>query len=207
MGDSNNLIERLLERGVRAKDLYSLYRILRLKLRYGGRVRLASLSLGLERGSVVLVDKESSVHFGHLVYIRKGTDIEAHGSAVIHIGNSVFLNKNCTIVARTEIRIGSNCLFGEDVSICDHNHRHSERGIPYRKQGFDCKPVIIGNNVWIGAKAFIGSGVAIGDNAIIGAGAIVTKDVPSNTLAFTRVTTEMRSLHAEKGNITRLGGQ
>ena len=195
MEDCSVLVSRLLERGFHAKDIYSFYRIVRLKLRYGARVRLASLSLGLERGSTVLVEKQSSVHFGHLVYVRKGTDIEAHDSAVIEIGDRVFFSKDCMIVARAVIRIGSNCLFGEQVSIYDHNHRHAERGIAFREQGFDCKAVTIGNNVWVGAKAFIAAGVTIGDNVIVGAGAIITKDVPSNTVAFTRVTTELRPLH------------
>jgi len=38
--------------------------------------------------------------------------------------------------------------------------------------------IIVGNEVWIGARAIILSGVKIGDGAIIGAGAVVTHDVP-----------------------------
>lgn len=41
------------------------------------------------------------------------------------------------------------------------------------------KETLIGNDVWIGAKAIIIDGVKIGDGAVIGAGAVVTKDVPS----------------------------
>jgi acetyltransferase-like isoleucine patch superfamily enzyme len=39
-------------------------------------------------------------------------------------------------------------------------------------------PVVIGNDVWVGAGAIILSGVSIGDGAIVAAGAVVTKDVP-----------------------------
>jgi acetyltransferase-like isoleucine patch superfamily enzyme len=203
MSNHQDVIARLRERGVRAKDLSSLCRIMRLKLLYGQRVHLASISLGLERGVTVQVDEESSVSFGHLVYVRKGTDIQAHGSGIIQIGNRVYFGKNCTLVARAQIRIGNECLFGEDVSIYDHNHRHSARGVPFREQGYDCKPVTIGNNVWVGAKVFIRLGVTIGDNVIIGAGAVITKDVPSDTIAFTRVTTEMRHLDRVEGNAPR----
>ena len=42
----------------------------------------------------------------------------------------------------------------------------------------EIRPVIIGNDVWIGAKTYICDGVTIGNGAIIAAGAIVTKDVP-----------------------------
>jgi len=201
------LIDRLLERGFHAKDIYSFYRIVRLKLRYGARVHLASPSLGMERGSTLLLEKQASVRFGNLVYVRKGTDIEAHDSATIEVGDRVFFSKDCTIVARAGIRIGSDCLFGEQVSIYDHNHRHSEKGIPFREQGFDSRAVVIGNNVWVGAKAFIAAGVMIGDNVVIGAGAIITKNVPSNTVAFTRVTTELRPLHAGQESMIRLDRQ
>ena len=43
-------------------------------------------------------------------------------------------------------------------------------------------PIIIGNNVWIGASVTVVPGVTIGDNAIIAAGAVVTKDVEANTI-------------------------
>ena len=41
----------------------------------------------------------------------------------------------------------------------------------------------IGNHVWIGKRAIILKGVTIGDGSIVGMGAVVTKDVPSNSLA------------------------
>ena len=40
------------------------------------------------------------------------------------------------------------------------------------------KPIVIGNDVWIGARVFIKDGVRIGNGAIIAAGAVVVKDVP-----------------------------
>jgi acetyltransferase-like isoleucine patch superfamily enzyme len=43
-------------------------------------------------------------------------------------------------------------------------------------------PVIIGNDVWVGAGAIILSGVSIGDGAIVAAGAVVTKDVPAYSI-------------------------
>ena len=45
------------------------------------------------------------------------------------------------------------------------------------------KPIIVGNNVYIGNNAIILPGVIIGDNVIIGAGAVVSKDIPSNSVA------------------------
>ncbi|MGL4787599.1 MAG: DapH/DapD/GlmU-related protein, partial [Cetobacterium sp.] len=45
-------------------------------------------------------------------------------------------------------------------------------------------PVTIGDNVWIGGGVIILPGVTIGNNVVIGAGSVVTKDIPSNFLAF-----------------------
>ena len=45
------------------------------------------------------------------------------------------------------------------------------------------RPVLIGDNVFIGAQSIILKGVTIGENAIIGAGSVVTQDVPANAIA------------------------
>lgn len=42
----------------------------------------------------------------------------------------------------------------------------------------DCKPITIGNDVWIGSRVIVFEGVTIGDGAIVASGAVVTKDVP-----------------------------
>ena len=44
------------------------------------------------------------------------------------------------------------------------------------------KPVVIGNDVFIGAKSIILKGVTIGENSVIGAGSVVTKSVPANQI-------------------------
>lgn len=45
-------------------------------------------------------------------------------------------------------------------------------------------PITLVNNVWIGGGAIIMQGVIIEDNVVIGAGSIVTKDIPSNMIAY-----------------------
>ncbi len=41
-----------------------------------------------------------------------------------------------------------------------------------------CRPITIGDNVWIGGRAIIHPGVTIGDHSIVSAGAVVMSDVP-----------------------------
>lgn len=45
------------------------------------------------------------------------------------------------------------------------------------------KPITVGNDVWIGAGVSVLPGVTIGDNCVIGAGSVVSKDIPSNSVA------------------------
>ena len=45
------------------------------------------------------------------------------------------------------------------------------------------RPIVLGSNVYIGNCAIVMGGVTIGDNVVIGAGAIVTKDIPSDSVA------------------------
>lgn len=52
------------------------------------------------------------------------------------------------------------------------------RGIEY------VKPIKVGNNVWFGGNVVVLPGVKIGDNVTIGAGSVVTKDIPSNVIAY-----------------------
>lgn len=45
------------------------------------------------------------------------------------------------------------------------------------------KPIVVGNNVYIGIRALILPGVKIGNNVVIGAGSVVTRDIPDNSVA------------------------
>ena len=188
------VLERLFKKGLKFKYLYFFYRLLFLKIHYGGRVHLDAFSVSLERGSRVYVSAASHISFGEWVYIKRGVDIEAHDGALIRLGNNLFINKNSSIIAREGIEIGSNCMIADHVSIYDHNYIYEKKDIPFKMQGYKSKKIRIGNNVWIGSKAFIGSGVKIGDNVVIGANSIVTKDIPSNTIAHSKVTLALREL-------------
>ncbi len=100
--------------------------------------------------------------------------------ANIHVGENFFANFDCVILDVCEVRIGDNCLLAPGVHIYTATHPihpiERNAGTEYGK------PVIIGNNVWIGGRAVINPGVTIGDNAVIASGAVVTKDVPANVV-------------------------
>ena len=98
----------------------------------------------------------------------------------IRMGNSVYINVNCSFIDDGEIEIGDNCEFGPGVAIATVSHPANPKYRPYMY----CDKVTLGKNVWVGANVSILPGVTIGENSIIGAGSVVTKDIPANVIAF-----------------------
>jgi len=99
----------------------------------------------------------------------------------ISIGNNFYANFDCIMLDGCAIDIGDNVMFGPRVGIYTTNHAID----PMERITGGCyaKPVIIGNNVWIGAGTIINQGVTIGNNTVIGSGSVVTKDIPANVVA------------------------
>ncbi|MDH5598306.1 MAG: sugar O-acetyltransferase [Cyclobacteriaceae bacterium] len=108
----------------------------------------------------------------------------------ISIGANTFINCNCIFLDDNIIKMGKNGLIGPHVQIYTASHplnaherivANGEGNNTYRTFS---KPVIIGDNVWIGGNTSIMPGVRIGNNVTIGAGSVVTKDIPDDVLAF-----------------------
>lgn len=98
----------------------------------------------------------------------------------------MIVGKNFTIESRVRIdngfpwlvEIGDNVTLAPEVMILTHD------ASPKKTLGFgSIGKVVIGNNVFIGAKSIILSNTKIGNNCIIGAGSVVTKDIPDNSVA------------------------
>lgn len=100
----------------------------------------------------------------------------------IHFKGMAMINMNCTFLDSNIITIGHCALIGPGCNLICTNH--ALNGEERLKGLFNDKPINIGSNVWLGANVTILPGVTIGDNAIIGAGSVVTKDIPSNVIAF-----------------------
>ena len=104
----------------------------------------------------------------------------------ISIGDDVFMGSNALLMAThlSHITIGSKVMFGPKVSLIAGNHSTHILG----KYMFDYKesdklpeddlPIVISDDVWIGAGAIILSGVNVGRGAIVAAGSVVNKNVP-----------------------------
>ncbi|MBX3593339.1 DapH/DapD/GlmU-related protein [Sphingomonas sp.] len=117
----------------------------------------------------------------------------AHGGKIT-IGTRCYIGEGTRIWSGTGISIGDHVLIAHNVSIFDNlthpidwqaRRRHFEAiattGHPNDIDLGD-RPVMIGDDVWIGAQALVLRGVNIGARAIVAAGAVVTRDVPADTV-------------------------
>ena len=104
---------------------------------------------------------------------------------ILLIGKNVGMSSTA-IVCNQHIEIGDNVNIGGNVAIYDtdfHSLNPQDRLVrSVDIAGTITKPIMIGNNAFIGAHSTILKGVNIGNNAIIGACSVVTKDVPANEI-------------------------
>lgn len=89
-----------------------------------------------------------------------------------------------TVCASKSVRIGKRCLIGADVMISDTDfHPLMPEGRRYRSEAeAAADPVVIGDDVFVGARAIILKGVSIGEGSVIGAGSVVTRDIPAGVV-------------------------
>ena len=110
---------------------------------------------------------------GSNVNIEKGADFALN----IKIGNNSGIGKNSIVGAYTQI--GDNVMMGEACFIYARNHKTDRLDVPMCIQGFEeYRPVVISDDVWIGARVTMLPGAKIGKGVIIGAGAVITGEIP-----------------------------
>ena len=104
------------------------------------------------------------------------------GGKHVHFGDGVYANFGLTCVDDTHIYVGSHTLFGPNVVLATAGHPMMPE---LRKHGIQYNmPIHIGENCWLGAGVIVVPGGTIGDNVVIGASSVVTKDIPSNSVAM-----------------------
>ena len=98
----------------------------------------------------------------------------------VFIGDYTRIGIHCTVIG--PVTIGSHVNLAQGITVTALNHNFDDATKRIDEQGISTKPVVIDDDVWIGANAVILPGVTIGQHAVVAAGAVVTKDVPPNTV-------------------------
>ena len=96
----------------------------------------------------------------------------------VTIGDHTRIGIHCTVIG--PVSIGNNVNLAQGITVTALNHNFEDVTRRIDEQGISTKPVVIGDDVWIGANAVILPGVTIGRHVVVAAGAVVTKDVPDN---------------------------
>ena len=143
--------------------------------KYRGRLVVKG-SLLKEKGSIIEIAQQSRIVVDDSLTIRSGSFLACRQQSRIEVRGGIFINRNCYIVSHNSIVFGAGVTIGPSTCIVDHDHDKENKG------NMVTAPIIIGNNVWIGANCIILKGVTIGDNCTIASGSVVTKDVPTNSI-------------------------
>lgn len=130
-------------------------------------------------------------HVREVSQITKGKGTRLAPNVSINNGCRITLGCECHIGERTYLWAGDSTgriVLGDHVSLAPEvfitaSDYQFVAGRPFRQQPRRERDVIIGNDVWLGARVVVTAGVTIGDGCIVGAGAVVTRDLPPNSIA------------------------
>jgi putative colanic acid biosynthesis acetyltransferase WcaF len=100
-------------------------------------------------------------------------DVKIHWPWKLEIGHDTWIGESTWFLNAEPVVIGSNTCISQAVLLCSGGHDISSPTFE-----FDNAPIVIGDSVWIAARATILRGVRVADGATVGATALVTGDVP-----------------------------
>lgn len=158
-----NYNQELIEEMKRAKDLCFEYNKIPPSNREK-REKLIKKLLG-KTGENILIESNFQCDYGYNIFV----------------GENFYMNHNCVILDGAKVEFGDNVFVAPNCGFYTAGHPIE---VELRNKGLEyAKPIKVGNNVWFGGNVVVLPGVTIGDNVTIGAGSVVTKNIPSNTVA------------------------
>jgi maltose O-acetyltransferase len=103
-----------------------------------------------------------------------------YGSHTV-LGARTFINFGLVCLDVAAVTIGDDVQIGPNVQLLTATHPVDPA--PRRDRWESARPIVIGDNAWLGGGVIVGPGVTIGANSVIGAGAVVIRDIPPNVVA------------------------
>lgn len=76
------------------------------------------------------------------------------------------------------VKVGNDVMFAQNVVLSGLNHSYEDLSLPISQQKVSTDPIVIEDEVWIGANATITAGVTVGKHSVVAGGSVVVKDVP-----------------------------
>lgn len=116
---------------------------------------------------------------------RMAPNVSLRNGERIAMGRDCHVGEHCCLWAGDSsgrILLGDSVSLAPGVFITASDYQFVA-GVPFRSQSRRERDIMIGNDVWLGARVVVTAGVTIGDGCIVGAGAVVTKDLPAGSIA------------------------
>jgi len=166
------------------------------KLLYGGKRVQIGKNFQCDTFPDVMLTQNGTVQIGDNVLFRRNVELRAHNDGHVHIASNVRIDRGVRILAANKaeitietgariglytvlnggdsITIGEKCLISGYVYLQTSMHRYKGEG-SIQEQGYDHAPVILEEDVWLGAHAVVLPGVTLGRGSIVGSNAVVNK--------------------------------
>ena len=177
--------ENILIRKCRSAALKFWRRGISLIVRIRIRLFYANVSIGknVSFGRMIRVQTsdDGKIFIGNNVKIEDCCLVLAQ-RGTLTIGDDTYIGHGSHLCAIKSVSIGKKCLIAAYCILRDMKHG-TEGSIPIKEQKQDASPVILGDDVWLGAHTVVTAGVTIGQGTVIGANSVVTKDVAPGIIA------------------------
>lgn len=151
----------------------------------------------------ILLDKTAKIKIGNNVILRRNVEIRAHGASKLIIENDCRIDRGVRLLSantsklilKKGVRIGLYSVFngGDSITVGEKSlisgfvylqtsmHNYKGKG-SIQSQGYAHKPIILGEDTWIGTHAVIFPGVELGNGCIVGSGSVVNKSFEAHNV-------------------------
>ena len=124
-----------------------------------------------KQGGKIIIGDRATIN-DYVKIIAQGNTIE--------IGTDVSINYNSILYGHGGLTIGDNTRIAANCMFIPMNHKYDDLNILIKDQGITKKGIVIGSDVWIGARVTVLDGVIIGNGVVVGAGSLVCKNLSPN---------------------------
>lgn len=162
------------------KRIHTLIHLIFLKILYGKQFKFLWGGV-IDYSSHVVIQDKGRICIGRKIGVRRRCEFSVSEEGIIEIGERVFFNNNCMVVAHNHIKIGDRTRFGPNVLIFDHDYEYKDRE-SFLSGRHNTSSIMIGKNCWIGAGTILLRGTIIGDDCVIGAGCVIKGKYPKGSL-------------------------
>ncbi len=165
-------------------------------IRHPSKIRIGAGTV-IDDGAVLDAkgERNGGIAIGAGVYIGRNTIVYCKGGAIT-LGDRVNLAANCQVFSSHALTIGDGTVVGAFSYFLSGGEYDLHSATPFADQsGMKTQgPLAIGANCWLGARVTVLDAANVGEHCVIGAGAVVTKPIPSDSLAVGVPARVIRSL-------------